>query len=58
MTEFSEETKAILKMIEDDAEADAMALDGAPFNGKQVGANFGKIFAAIQALARIMRTGS
>lgn len=46
----------ILKMIEDDMEADAKAFDGKPFNGRTVAEYFGNQGAAIAVLAKIVRS--
>lgn len=46
----------VLGMIAEDAREDAMILDGNPFNGRVVAGNFGKVYAAIEALATIMKS--
>jgi hypothetical protein len=43
-----------LKAIRADCEKDAAELDGKPLDGKTVGETFGKVFAAIDALAGIL----
>lgn len=45
----------VLQMISEDAETDARALDGQPFDARAVAKNFGQIYAAIQALANIVK---
>jgi hypothetical protein len=45
----------ILDMISKDMEADAVSLDGKPFDGKTVAEMFGKQCAAIQALAEVTK---
>ncbi len=45
----------ILETIMEDMENDAKALDGKPFNGMVVAEQFGKILAAVQAVARIVK---
>lgn len=51
----TEERRRILKLIEDDAEADALSCDGLPLTGAVIGDRLGKVFAAINALARLQR---
>lgn len=45
----------VLGMIITDMEADAKSLDGKPFTGKTVGDMFGKVCAAVSALAAIQK---
>lgn len=46
----------VLDMIVADAESDAMKLDGQPLSGHTVATNFGQVYAAIQALAKIVKS--
>jgi hypothetical protein len=45
----------VLQHISDDAEADAMKLEGQLFNGRTMATNLGQIYASIQALANIIK---
>ena len=46
----------VLEQVIKDVEADVKAFDGQPFTGKVVGTQFGYQAAAIQAIARIVKT--
>lgn len=46
----------VLKMVEEDVEKDAAKFDGRPFNGKTVAEYFGNHGAAIDAVARVLRS--
>ena len=48
-----EKQLAALHMVAADMESDAVALEGAPFDGPTVARNLGQIMAAIAALANI-----
>ncbi len=41
-----------MRLIQEDCEKDALALEGQPLTGLALGTNFGNIFAAVQAVAR------
>ena len=43
-----------VKMIRDDALADAKAIDGLEFTGKNVGDAIGKVLAMVHALAAVL----
>lgn len=43
--------REVCRMIADDAERDAMALDGCAFSGRTMGQNFGQVYASIKSLA-------
>lgn len=49
-----EERIRVARMIVDDAEADAKALDGKPFTGRAVAEAMGEHLAQTQALARLV----
>jgi histidine ammonia-lyase len=48
-----EKQLAALHMVAADMESDAVALEGAPFNGTTVAVALGQIMAAVSALANI-----
>jgi hypothetical protein len=41
----------VMRLIAEDCEADALALDGKPFNGRTMAEQFGNILAAVKSLA-------
>lgn len=43
--------REVARMVKADAERDAMSLDGKPFDGRTVAAQFGQTLAAVCALA-------
>jgi hypothetical protein len=43
-----------LRLIQEDAKADAGSFDGQPMTGLAVGTQFGNVLASIDALARIL----
>lgn len=45
----------VLEMIERDCEADAMSLDGTPFDRRNVAKRLGEMYATMKALATIQR---
>ncbi len=45
----------VLGLIAQDAESDAMQLDGQPFTGKTVATQLGHVFASIKSLADIVK---
>lgn len=44
----------VLQAIAEDAERDALSLDGRPFDGRTVSTQFGQIYASIKALAGVL----
>lgn len=47
-----ERIEEVMRLIRADCEADALAIDGKPFDGRAVGEQFGNILASVAALAK------
>lgn len=52
-TEKRERILSLLQTIQADCEADAMSIDGKPFDGKTVAPILGEMYATMLALARV-----
>lgn len=45
----------VMAMIQQDTEAEAMALDGQPFDGKTVAVQFGNLLAEVNSIAKAVQ---
>jgi hypothetical protein len=47
-----EKIAEVMRMVQEDCEADAMSIDSKPFDAKTVGMQFGNLLAEVKAVAR------